>query len=733
MITQGLEENIRFLRADARRRRLSLITVEHLTLVLIEQNVEVREMLVDCHADVAGVKAKLNDYLASRVPVMEGRGGEPKPSPEFQRVLQRALSRTGKKIGGTHVLAAVFAEPESSAAYYLQKYGIERLTVMSHLFRQSEEAGEPKRRKTRKTDDNLVELATAGELERPLGREAETLDMVRVLSRKYKNNVLLVGEPGVGKTSLVHALAYRVAEQAVPEALADLRIVPVSVTDLIAGTKYRGEFEQRIKQLMEKCRTYGNVAVFIDEIHTLIGSGAVTGGTLDAANIIKPLLMQGDIRYIGATTFNEYRRYFERDGALSRRFHRLTVREPEDGVLRVILDGVVERLGGHHQVGFAAEATTAAMEASRRYFPAAALPDKAIDLLDDAGAACRLGIVEGEAVGREEVFFVARRTAEVPAADDDGEREGLGRLLTRLTEAVFDQAAAAERLANAVLCRRLGFDDGERTVGAFLFTGPTGVGKTEMARTLARVLAAPLLRYDMSEYMERHAVSRLIGSPPGYVGYEQNGRLTEDVFRHPGAVILFDEVEKAHPDVLNVLLQVFDYGCLSDNSGRVVDFSHTLVILTSNVGAVERDRGASGFDRHDAEAIGEDAVRRFFSPELRNRLDAVVPFAALGAATFERIVRHDLAAIRERLAERKGVSVAFGRGLRAALVHDGMALNMGARPLKRLIRERVLEPLARAAAVGALADGARVRLEWDGEGTAVEPAVSRARARVESA
>ena len=278
MITQGLEENIRFLRADARRRRLSLITVEHLTLVLIEQNVEVREMLVDCHADVAGVKAKLNDYLASRVPVMEGRGGEPKPSPEFQRVLQRALSRTGKKIGGTHVLAAVFAEPESSAAYYLQKYGIERLTVMSHLFRQSEEAGEPKRRKTRKTDDNLVELATAGELERPLGREAETLDMVRVLSRKYKNNVLLVGEPGVGKTSLVHALAYRVAEQAVPEALADLRIVPVSVTDLIAGTKYRGEFEQRIKQLMEKCRTYGNVAVFIDEIHTLIGSGAVTGG-----------------------------------------------------------------------------------------------------------------------------------------------------------------------------------------------------------------------------------------------------------------------------------------------------------------------------------------------------------------------------------------------------------------------------------------------------------------------
>ena len=778
MIAEELERNIHFARADARRRGLEFVTIEHLVLALLD-NSQVRQILVR-GADIDGLRRALEAFIQNRVPKRKTPGDAP-PTEGFKRVIRRAVSppdsphnpvrrarADGRQapVNGLHVLAAVYAERDSIASYYLQKHGVERLGIIAHLadppsFLQSSGAAgaippyptppsshpshpshssqphshphaQPHAQPhphapgirpappNRPRDIELSAAAAAGTLESPFGREKEIAQAARALARKYKNNPLLVGEPGVGKTAVVHALAHRIARDQVPPALAGMKIFAVSVSDLVAGAKYRGDFEQRMRDLLEKCRAAGNAALFIDEIHTVIGAGAASGGALDAANILKPALSAGGVRCIGATTFAEFRRVFEKDAALARRFQPINIAEPESDELRVILDGVAARLEAHHGVRYAPDAAAAAVDLSRRWMPGKFLPDKAIDILDDAGAHRRMtdGDDRPRAVNvRDLERAAARLTGRAAEIVSRGEARRLAGLEKRLSARVLDQPEAMRRLAGAVLRARLGYAESRRAAGAFLFTGPTGVGKTEAARRLAEILGVPLLRYDMSEYMERHAASRLIGAPPGYVGFDQGGRLTEEVSRNPGAVILFDEAEKAHPDVLNLLLQVMDYGALTDGGGRRADFSGATIILTSNAGALEWERAPAGFARGEAgdARAGDDAVSRMFSPEFRNRLDAIVRFRPLGARTIGRILSARLSALAAEMRERKGAEIVFGRKLREALRRDGFSPTMGARPLEKLIRERVLESLARAEAEGILAAGGRFHMEADGE------------------
>ena len=705
MITPELEDNINFTRADARRRRLGAVTLEHLVLVLID-NSSVRRCLSSCSADVENLRRDLERCVETQTPPCDE--GRPAPTAEFERVIKRAVlqTRTNSRGGasGAHVLAAVFAEPGSRAAYYLCKHGVERLAVLSHANRQTGEAAAPATRPAEE-DNDLVALAAAGRLESPFGRDAEVAEMTRVLGRKYKNSPLLVGESGVGKTAVAHKLAHCALRENAPPALAGLSLFSVSVGELVAGTKYRGDFEQRMRQLLEKCRARPNAALFIDEIHTVIGAGAASGGALDAANLMKPLL-GGGVRCIGATTFAEYRRIFERDAALSRRFHKIDIGEPKGEELRVILSGVVGRLSAHHRVAYAPQAAAAAEKYSRRFLPARFLPDKAIDLLDDAGSQKRLR-KDRSPVSEANIAAAARAAAGLRA---DNAR-GVSDLAARLSARVLEQPQAAEHLAAAVLRRRLGYHDNGRTAGAFLFAGPTGAGKTEMARQLAAALGAQLLRFDMSEYMEAHAVSRLIGAPPGYVGFEQSGGLVEGVVRHPEAVVLLDEIEKAHPEVLNIFLQVMDYGALTDNAGRRADFSNAILIMTSNAGAAAEERPPVGFGREDAAAAGAEELSRRFSPEFRNRLDAIVRFMPLSAGTIARIVRLRLREMCARLRADKKIAVRIGSRLRASLARDGYSPTMGARPLERLLRARVLDSLAAAEADGRIASGDSCYLE----------------------
>ncbi len=722
VITPELEDNINFTHADARRRRLGAVTLEHLVLVLID-NSSVRRCLSTCNADVESLRQDLEHCIETQT---HCDGGRPAPTAEFERVLRRAVLQTRAPhsrggASGAHVLAAVFAEPGSRAAYYLCKHGVERLAALAHA-NQKPATAEPVARPAE--DNNLVALAAAGRLESPFGRDAEVAEVARILGRKYKNNPLLVGEPGVGKTAIAHKLAHYALRPDAPQSLAGLSLFSVSVGELVAGTKYRGDFEQRMRQLLEKCRARPNAVLFIDEIHTVVGAGAVSGGSLDAANLMKPLL-GGGVRCVGATTFAEYRRIFERDAALSRRFHKIDVGEPEEDELRIILSGVAARLSAHHRTEYAPKAAAAAVKYSRRFLPSRFLPDKAIDLLDDAGSRKRLR-GDNSPVSERDVAAAARAAAGLPPG---GGRETAD-LAARLSAKVLDQPEAAAHLAAAVLRRRFGYHDNGRTAGAFLFAGPTGVGKTEMARRLAEAMGAQLLRFDMSEYMEAHSVSRLIGAPPGYVGFEQSGGLVEGVVRHPGAVVLLDEIEKAHPDVLNIFLQITDYGALTDNAGRRADFSNAILIMTSNAGAAEWERPPAGFGRADSEAAaaGAEAMSRRFSPEFRNRLDAVVRFMPLSADAISRIVRLRLRELCDRLRADKDIFVQVGRRLRASLARDGFSSETGARPLERLLRARVLDSLAAAEAAGRVAPGGRYYVEENCGGQITAREESKARA-----
>ncbi len=711
MITQELEDNINFTHADARRRRLGAITVEHLVWVLID-NSSVRRCLAGCNADIESLRRDLEHFIESQVPQSDAR---PVPTEEFHRVLKRAVGQARApargKASGAHVLAAVFAEPGSRAAYYLCKHGVERLAVLAHANQKREEAEAPP-----PVENNLSAMAAAGTLEAPFGREAEVAEVARILSRKYKNNPLLVGEAGVGKTAVVHKLAHCALRENAPPALAGLSLFSVSVGELVAGTKYRGDFEQRMRQLLEKCRAQENAALFIDEIHTVIGAGAVSGGALDAANLMKPLL-GGGVRCIGATTFAEYRRIFERDAALSRRFHKIDIGEPADAELNTILSGVAGRLSAHHGVKYAPSAAAAAVKYSRRFLPGRFLPDKAVDLLDDAGAHKRINH-DSSQVGDEDIAAAAANAAGLPPSS--ARRNFSGGLAAQLSARVVEQPKAAAHLASAVLRQQLGYHDNGRTAGAFLFAGPTGVGKTEMARQLAQLLNAPLQRFDMSEYMERHSVSRLIGAPPGYVGFEQGGRLAEAVSANPNSVVLLDEIDKAHPEVLNIFLQVMDYGVLTDNAGRRADFSNAVLIMTSNIGAAEWERPPAGFGREDAAQAGAEELSRRLSPEFRNRLDAVIRFMPLSARALSRILAMQLKRLQSFLKAEKKMKTKFGPRLKQSLQRDGFSAATGARPLERFLRARIFDALAEAESAGEAAPGGAYYLEEENGKTQVQ-------------
>ena len=711
MITPELEDNINFTHADARRRRLAAVTVEHLILVLID-NSSVRRCLSACNADMESLRQDLEHFIKSQVPP----GDSPRPTDEFRRVIKRAVNQirgySSGKASGAHVLAAVFAEPGSRAAYYLGKHGVERLAVLAHTSRRQSVGDTAAPDKERREENDLVVMAAAGRLELPFGRDAEVGEVARILARKYKNNPLLVGESGVGKTAIAHKLAHYALDSGAPPMLSGFALFSVSVGELVAGTKYRGDFELRMRQVLEKCRAHNNAALFIDEIHMLVGAGAVSGGGVDAANIMKPLLDAG-VRCVGATTFVEYRRIFEKDAALSRRFHKIDINEPSETELALILSGISMRLAAHHQISYAPSAAAAAVKYSRRFLPGRFLPDKAVDLLDDAGARKRL-TTDNSPVNDADIAAVAAAVAGVSSAAFDNHQ--LSDLAAQLSQKVIAQDEAAAQLSAAVLRRRLGYHDNGRTAGAFMFAGPTGVGKTEMARRLAEVLGAPLLRFDMSEYMESHSVSRLIGAPPGYVGFEQGGSLAEGIVRHPDAVVLLDEMEKAHVEVQNIFLQIMDYGKLTDGMGRRADFGNAILIMTSNAGAAAWERPPTGFRRTDGAQAGEEELSRIFSPEFRNRLDALIRFMPLSAATLSEILRLRIKEMQLRLRADKNISVSVGRRLRASLLSDGFSPSMGARPLQRLLSARILDSLAAAEAAGKIKSGGKYTIEQTEEG-----------------
>ena len=727
---------------DALRRGYALVSAEHITLFLITKSAFVRKLSAECRADVVGLRrslmARLKVVGAGDAGDFAARGAD-EPVINFSRDAQRILMSAHKFVGGSerdiegvHFLIAAFSERDSFVAHALYKHGLDRLGILAFVSKNSPgdfdavatggvatggvatggvATGSAARRRGARTGDKVevdwVRRAALGNLERPLAMDAPLAKLVRILGRKYKNNPLIIGEPGVGKTSLVYALAHRIADGSAPEFLRGYAIMPVSMTALVAGTKYRGDFEQRVQQLIDRLRGKKTIA-FVDEAHTLIGAGAVSSSALDAANMLKPLLTDGDIRFIGATTFGEYQRFIEQDAALARRFQTVAVQEPDDATLREILGNVSERLAAFHDVAFAPDCAEAAVAYSRRYMVNRFLPDKAIDLLDDTAA--RKKISGGAAVMREDVERAAIELAGLSAAHSPRLKDFEQQLAAR----VFHQPEATRHLAGAVLRGQLGYHNGAKTLGNYLFAGPTGVGKTEMAKQLAALLGLKLLRYDMSEYSERHTVSRLIGAPPGYVGFENSGRLIEEVFRHPNAVILMDEVEKAHPEVLNILLQVMDYGRLTDNNGRPADFSNAILILTSNLGAREMATPPAGFGRAAADAaVWREAVDKFFTPEFRNRLDAVIYFNSLSEAAVARIFDARWGELRAYLRAQKAMAITLSDGLRAEILRCGFSAAMGARPLERQLRAMVQQPLAVAEAQELVFVGGEYYLDLD--------------------
>jgi len=747
MIAQELEVSLHMAFVEARQQRHEFITVEHLLLALLD-NPSAAEVLRACAANIDDLRKSLTGFIKENTPTVGGTEEvDTQPTLGFQRVIQRAIMHvqstgSGKKeVTGANVLVAIFGEKDSHAVYYLHQQGVTRLDVVNYIAHgikksdppepskpaegSSSEGGdkeeapsEGKASPLEQFTQNLNQLARDGKIDPLIGREAEVERVIQVLCRRRKNNPLLVGEAGVGKTAIAEGLAWRITESSVPDVLAQSTVYALDMGALLAGTKYRGDFEQRLKGVLKQLKDQPNAILFIDEIHTLIGAGAASGGTLDASNLLKPALSSGQMKCIGATTFTEYRGIFEKDAALSRRFQKVDVVEPTVEQTVEILKGLKTRFEEHHGVKYAVAALQAAAELSAKYINDRHLPDKAIDVIDEAGAAQRIlpKSKQKKTITRAEVEEIVSKIARIPPASvSSDDRSKLKTLDRDLKSVVFGQDPAIDALAAAIKMARSGLGKPEKPIGCFLFSGPTGVGKTEVAKQLAYILGVDLIRFDMSEYMEKHAVSRLIGAPPGYVGFDQGGLLTEAVTKKPHSVLLLDEIEKAHPDIFNILLQVMDHGTLTDNNGRKADFRNVILIMTTNAGAETMNKSTIGFTT--AREAGDELadIKRMFTPEFRNRLDAQVSFRPLNEEIILRVVDKFLLELESQLQEKK-VEVTFTDALRKHLAQKGFDPLMGARPMQRLIQDTIRRALADELLFGRLVDGGRLTVDVDAQG-----------------
>ncbi|MBK7116466.1 MAG: ATP-dependent Clp protease ATP-binding subunit ClpA [Proteobacteria bacterium] len=743
MLSSELESCLNGAFAQAREARHEFLTVEHLLLSIIDAP-RVREILKAGGADIRRLADELRRHIDETTPKMKAGEDdrEVQPTLGFQRVLQRAVfhvqSGGRREVAVADVLVAIFSEKQSHAVFLLNRHEITRLDVTQYISHGLPKGAEEKVGREEQAPEgerdpeggsvldkftvNLNKAAVEGRIDPLVGRQIEVERTVEILCRRRKNNPLYVGEAGVGKTAIVEGLARLIVEGKVPDALSNGVIYSLDLGSLLAGTKYRGDFEKRLKSVIAEVKKQPGAILFIDEIHTLIGAGATSGGVMDASNLIKPALTSGELRCIGSTTYQEYRGIFEKDHALSRRFQKVDVVEPTVQETVEILTGLKPRYEEHHGISYTDAAIKAAAELAARHINDRHLPDKAIDVVDEAGSRARLkpAAERSGIVDVEQIEDVVARIARIPAKTVSmSDKEVLRNLERNLKLVIFGQDPAIEALAAAIKMARSGLGEQRKPVGSFLFAGPTGVGKTEVTRQLATSLGVEFLRFDMSEYMERHTVSRLIGAPPGYVGFDQGGLLTEAVAKNPHCVLLLDEIEKAHPDVFNLLLQVMDHGTLTDNNGRKTDFRHVIIVMTTNAGAADMARQAIGFTQADNATDGMEAIRRLFTPEFRNRLDAIIQFAPLSKITIERVVDKLLMETESQL-EQKGVQFSIDDAARGWLADHGYDPKMGARPMARLIQEQIKRPLAEELLFGKLADGGQVMVSVTDDGKSLK-------------
>ncbi|MGK0373689.1 MAG: ATP-dependent Clp protease ATP-binding subunit ClpA [Arenicella sp.] len=733
MISKDLEKSLNFAVQVAHEARHEFVTTEHLLLALLE-NSSAMAVLQACNADLEELRSDLKLHLVDNVPQVEDQPEvKTQPSIGFQRVLQRAIvhvqSSGRTEVEGENVLVAMFSEQDSQAAYYLDQQGVTRFDAVSYIShgvtkdgdeldglpypegQENPAAAEQKEGPLEAYTVNLNQRALDGFIDPLIGRDKEVERTIQILSRRRKNNPLYVGEAGVGKTAIAEGLAKKITEDEVPTVLKDAVIYSLDLGALLAGTKYRGDFEKRLKAVLKALEREEHAVLFIDEIHTIIGAGAASGGAMDASNLLKPALSSGQLKCIGSTTYQEYRGIFEKDRALSRRFQKIDVEQPTVDETVQILRGLKSRYEEHHEVTYTSRAISLAAELADRYINERFLPDKAIDVIDEAGARTRLfdreegevPVIDTEQI-EEVVSFIARIPPKTVSSSDVDSLKNLERDLKLV---VFGQDEAIINLASAIKMSRSGLGKPDKPIGSFLFSGPTGVGKTEVSRQLAMTLGVELIRFDMSEYMERHTVSRLIGAPPGYVGFDQGGLLTESVNKHPHAVLLLDEIEKAHPDVFNLLLQVMDHGTLTDNNGRKADFRNVIIVMTTNAGAVAVSRNSMGFTKQDNAQDDMGAITKMFTPEFRNRLDSIVRFKPLGKEVIDKIVDKELLEVERQLLE-KNVELKIDKAARAWIADNGYDESMGARPLARLIQEEIKRGLADELLFGKLQKGGTV-------------------------
>ncbi len=740
MIAQELEVSLHMAFVEARQARHVFITVEHLLLALLD-NPSAAEVLRASAVNIDDMRKTLTIFICDNTPIVPGLNEvDTQPTLGFQRVIQRAImhvqsaSNCKKEVTGANVLVAIFGEKDSHAVYYLHQQGVTRLDVVnfiSHGVRKdqqtdaqksSEDAeevqakGQAKESPLDQFTQNLNKLATEGKIDPLIGREYEVERVIQTLCRRRKNNPLLVGEAGVGKTAIAEGLAWRITQGEAPRVLQDAIVYSLDMGSLLAGTKYRGDFEQRLKAVLKQLKDDSPQGIlFIDEIHTIIGAGSASSGTLDASNLLKPALSSGQLKCIGATTYDEFRGVFEKDHALSRRFQKIDVNEPTVEQTVQILRGLKSRFEEHHGVKYSAAALTSAAGLAARFINDRHLPDKAIDVIDEAGAAQRIlpKSKQKKTIGKGEIEDIIAKIARIPPqAVNHDERSKLQTIDRDLRNVVFGQDPAIDALASAIKMARAGLGKTDRPIGSFLFSGPTGVGKTEVGRQLAFMMGIDLIRFDMSEYMERHAVSRLIGAPPGYVGFDQGGLLTKAVTKKPHAVLLLDEIEKAHPDIFNILLQVMDCGALTDNNGRKADFRNLIIIMTTNAGAESLQKRSIGFTEKKEAGDEMADIKRMFTPEFRNRIDAIISFRALDEKVILRVVDKFLMQLEEQLQEKK-VEAVFTENLRKFLACKGFDPLMGARPMSRLIQDMIRKALADELLFGKLVTGGRVTVDLD--------------------